>query len=268
MDSAERGATFRELHEAGCFVIPNPWDAGTAKALASLGFPALATTSAGFAYTRGLPDTPDALEVEDVIAHAAEIVSATDLPVNVDFQAGYADEPEGVAENVRRCAAAGVSGISIEDMRPGGELYEFDEAVERVSAAVAATGPDVLLTARAECFLVADHPDPLAEAVSRLQAYAEAGAEVLYAPGPTERSDIQTIIDAVAPLPVNVLMRSDTGMRVADLAEMGARRISVGSTFARVAWTAFLRAAREVADEGTFTTLGEATPFDEIEALF
>jgi 2-methylisocitrate lyase-like PEP mutase family enzyme len=274
----ERRARFRRLHEAGCFVIPNPWDVGTASVLAQLGFEALATTSAGLSFSRGLPDDPSAMGVDRVLAHVAEIVAATDLPVNADFQSGYAPDPEGVAANVRRCVETGVAGLSIEDVRgdaadtgdAGDALFDRAEAVERVRAARAAiddTGSGVLLTARAECFLVG-HPDPLAESIARLEAYAEAGADVLYAPGVRAPEDIRAIVEAVRPRPVNVLMAVDTGLRVADLAEMGVRRVSVGSGLSRVAWGAFLAAARELANDGSFGWLAGAASFPELNALF
>jgi len=270
--SASIRAQFRELHESGCFVIPNPWDPGTARALASLGFQALATTSAGFAHSRGLPDSSQALEVEDALAHVAEIAAATELPVNADFQAGYASDADGVAMNVRRCAGAGVAGLSIEDATgtEGEPLFELPEAVERITAARAALddgGGEVLLTARAECFLVGT-PDPLAESIRRLQAYAEAGADVLFAPGVRDRDQIRSIVEAVHPRPLNVLVGSDTGLRVADLAELGVRRISVGSGLARAAWGAFLRAAESLAEDGSFAGLDGAAAFADLNALF
>jgi 2-methylisocitrate lyase-like PEP mutase family enzyme len=261
--------SFRELHEHGCFVIPNPWDRGTAMALATMGFRALATTSAGAAFARGVPDTPTALGVDAVLANIGDIVGAVDLPVHADFQAGYADDPAGLAANVRRCVATGVAGLSIEDARGGAQepLYPLAEAVERIRVAHAAIdGADVLLTARAECFLYG-HPDPLREAISRLQAYAEAGADVLYAPGVSTRQDIATLVDAVRPMPVNVLM-SSSGLTVRELADLGVRRISVGSALTRVAWGAFLRAARQIADDGTFSALAGAAGFAELNELF
>jgi 2-methylisocitrate lyase-like PEP mutase family enzyme len=256
-DFTARRAAFRALHERGCFVIPNPWDRGSAVLLRKLGFPALATTSAGLAFSAGLPDTVEALSCDQVIAHVTELVAATDLPVNADFQNGYADDPSGVEANVRRCVEAGVAGLSIEDATGHGDrpLYELAVAVERIAAArraIDASGADVLLTARAECFLTG-HPDPLPEAIARLKAYAEAGADVLYAPGPRDRESIRTIVEAVAPRPVNVLMGAATGLRVADLAALGARRISVGSALARVAWTAFAGAARAIVESGDFS---------------
>ena len=261
---------FRELHEQGCFVIPNPWDRGTAIALAAMGFPALATTSAGFAFARGVPDAPHALGVHAVLDNIAEIVDAVDVPVNADFQAGYADDLAGLAANVRRCVATGVAGLSIEDARGGGgdPLYPLPEAVERIRAAhVAIDGADVLLTARAECYLYG-HPDPLRESITRLQAYAEAGADVLYAPGVRTREDIAAIVAAVHPLPVNVLMSTDTGLTVADLAELGVRRISVGSALTRVAWGALLSAARRITETGSFFGLADAASFDELNRMF
>lgn len=263
---------FRALHESGCFVIPNPWDPGTARALELLGFEALATTSAGFGFSRALPDSPEALAVESVLEHVADIVAAADVPVNADFQSGYAPDPEGLAENVRRCVDTGVCGLSIEDATGDAAvpLYELPEAVERIRAARAAidsSRADVLLTARAECFLVG-HADPLRESVRRLQAYAEAGADVLYAPGVSARGDIRAIVDAVRPKPVNVLMSTDTGLRVSDLAELGVRRISVGSALARGAWGAFLGAARRIAGDGSFAGLEGAVPFAELNAMF
>ena len=261
---------FRELHERGCFVIPNPWDPGSVRALESLGFQALATTSAGFAFSRGRPDALDALSVQDVLDHVAEIVAAAGVPVNADFQSGYADTSDGVAENVRRCVATGVAGLSIEDATGGDALYERGEAVQRVRAARAAideTGTGVLLTARAECFLVG-HPDPLAESIARLRAYAEAGADVLFAPGVREPDDIAAIVQAVAPKPVNVLMSGDTGVSVADLERLGVRRISVGSALARVAWGAVLDAAGGIARDGSFAGLAGAASFAELNALF
>jgi 2-methylisocitrate lyase-like PEP mutase family enzyme len=261
--------TFRQLHEQGCFVIPNPWDRGTAIALAAMGFPALATTSAGASFARGVPDTPTALGVDAVLANIAEIVDAVDLPVNADFQAGYAHDLDGLAANVRRCVATGVAGLSIEDAsgRADDPLYSLPEAVERIRAAHSAIdGADVLLTARAECFLYGR--TDLAEAITRLQAFAEAGADVLYAPGVRTREDIAAIVEAVRPLPVNVLMASDTGLTVNDLAELGVRRISVGSAMSRVAWGAFLSAARQIAQDGSCAGLSGAASLDELNALF
>ncbi|HUA74595.1 MAG TPA: isocitrate lyase/phosphoenolpyruvate mutase family protein [Solirubrobacteraceae bacterium] len=264
---------FRALHDGGCFAIPNPWDRGSAVALAQLGFPALATTSAGFGFSRALPDTPDALGLDAVLEHVAEIVAAVELPVNADFQAGYAASADGVAENVRRCAETGVAGLSIEDATVAGgtsALFEAAEAVERIAAAreaIDADGSGVLLTARAECFLTG-HPEPLEESIRRLSAYGEAGADVLFAPGVRERDDIAAIVQAVAPKPVNVLISADSGLRMGDLTELGVRRVSVGSALSRVAWGAFLRAARTLADDGSFAGLDGAADFAELKAMF
>jgi 2-methylisocitrate lyase-like PEP mutase family enzyme len=271
-DFAARRAAFRRLHESGCFVIPNPWDIGTARYLRHLGFQALATTSSGFAFSRGLPDTDWAVPRDAMLAHIAEIVAATELPVNADYESGYAHEPKGVAENVRLCVETGVAGLSIEDStgNPLNPLYDLPLAVERIRAARAAidaTGSGVLLTARAECFLV-NHPDPLNESIRRLQAYAEAGADVLYAPGPNKPESIRAVVEAVAPKPVNILMSAHVGLSVADLAAMGVRRISVGSALARSAWGGFMRAAEGIAREGSFAGFAESRPFAEINAFF
>jgi 2-methylisocitrate lyase-like PEP mutase family enzyme len=271
-DIAARRAAFRKLHESGCFVIPNPWDTGTAKYLRHLGFPALATTSSGLAFSRGLPDTDWAVPRDVVLGHVAEIVAAVDLPVNADFESGYAHDPEGVAASVRLCVETGVAGLSIEDAtgdrsRP---LYELALAVDRIRAAREAideSGADVLLTARAECFLVG-HAEPLKESIRRLQAYAEAGADVLYAPGPRERADIQSIVEAVSPKPVNLLMSANTGLRVPEIADMGVRRISVGSALARSAWSGFIRAATAIARDGSFAGFEGSVPFAEINGFF
>ncbi len=267
-DFTERRAAFRTLHESGCFVIPNPWDVGTARYLRHLGFQALATTSAGFAFSRGLPDAGVSRDL--VLSHIAEIVSSVDLPVNADFESGYAQEPEGVAESVRLCVATGVAGLSIEDstgdrLKP---LYDLPIAVERMKAARAAIGASgVLLIGRSECFLTG-HAEPLKEAIRRLQAYAEAGADVLYAPGVRERADIRAIVSAVSPKPVNVLMSANTGLKVADLAEMGVRRISVGSSLARAAWGGFIRAAQEIASAGSFAGFDSLPPHAELNSFF
>ncbi len=267
-----RRASFAKLHESGCFVIPNPWDVGTARFLHHLGFHALATTSAGFQFSRGQADTVWGSSRDDVLAHVAEIVGATDLPVNADFQSGYAHEPEEVAANVGLCVETGVAGLSIEDAT-GDEtqpLYDLPFAVQRIQAArraIDARGAQVLLTARAESYLVG-HPEPLKDALARLSAYAEAGADVLYAPGPRTREELGAIVRAVAPKPVNALVRADVGLTVADLAELGVRRISVGSALARAAWGGFIRAATAIAERGSFEGLEGATPFAELDRVF
>ena len=269
---ALRRAAFRKLHEQGCFVIPNPWDPGTARYLRRLGFPALATTSAGFAFSRGLPDADRAVSRAEMLAHIADMLASVELPVNADFESGYAHRPEGVAEGVRLCVETGVAGLSIEDATGdrGEPLYELSLAAERIRAARAAidaSGADVLLTARAECFLTG-HPEPLREAIRRLQAYAEAGADVLFAPGLRRPEDIRELLAAVRPKPVNVLMSVNAGLKVADLAELGVRRISVGSALARAAWTGFINAARALSTEGSFAGFDGAVPFADLNGFF
>jgi 2-methylisocitrate lyase-like PEP mutase family enzyme len=266
-DFSARRAAFRKLHESGCFVIPNPWDVGTARYLRHLGFPALATSSAGFAFSRGLADAE--VSRDQMLSHIAEIVASTDLPVNADFESGYAQQPEGVAENVRMCVETGVAGLSIEDSTGdrAQPLYDLPVAVERMKAARKAIGDSgVLLIGRAECFLVG-HAEPLQESIRRLQAYAEAGADVLYAPGVRERRDIEAIVSAVSPKAVNVLMSANIGLKVPDLAEMGVRRISVGSSLARAAWGGFIRAAKDIA-EGSFAGFDMCAPFAELNGFF
>lgn len=268
---SQRRAAFRKLHESGCFVIPNPWDIGTARYLQHLGFPAVATTSGGFAYSQGLPDG-DAVTADKMLAHIAEIVAAVNVPVNADFQAGYADEPEGVAVKVAHCIQTGVAGLSIEDAtgKKDKPLYDLHLAAERIQATRAAidrSGADVLLTARAECFLIG-HSDALKESIRRLQAYAEGGADVLYAPGVKTAEDIQAIVSAVAPKPVNVLMSANTGLRVADLAAMGVRRVSVGSSLARAAWGVFIRTSKEILEQGSFIGFNENADSRELNSFF
>lgn len=248
-------------------MIPNPWDVGTTRYLQRLGFKALASTSAGFAFTQGIAD--GAVSRDLMLAHIAEIAAASDLPVNADFEAGYAHDADGVAENVRLCVSAGVAGLSIEDSTgdPRKPLYDLEQAVARMRAARAAidkTG--VLLTGRCECFLVGK-PD-LDFAIERLRAYSQAGADVLYAPGIRTREQIETVVKAVAPKPVNVLMPAALGFTVADLAAMGVRRISVGSTLARVAWTAFIRSAKEIAEQGVFESFDGVVPHAELNGFF
>ena len=269
-DADRRRATFRRLHAEGCFVVPNPWDVGTARYLQHLGFPALATTSGGVAFSLGLPD--GAVPVDAMLDHIAGIVAGTEVPVTADFQDGYADDPDGVAANVARCVATGVAGLSIEDASGdrAAPLHDLDTAVARLDAAraaIEASGADVTLTARAECFLVG-HPDPLAETLRRLEAYAAAGADVLYAPGLPDRRAVASVVAAVAPRPVNVLVSGANGMTVAELAALGVRRVSVGSALARAAWDGFARAARAIAGSGDFTELGSATPFPDLQRFF
>lgn len=246
---------FRKLHEAGCFVMPNPWDFGSARWLRGQGFKALATTSAGYAFTQGRADQDVPRDM--MLAHLAEIVKAVpDLPINADFENGYADTPDGVAANVKLCVATGVAGLSIEDAtgRADEPLYPFELAVERIKAARKAiddTGSGVVLTARAECFLTG-HAEPLKESVRRIEAYAAAGADVLYAPGPKAPADIGAIVKAAGGKPVNTLIYGDFGLSVADIAATGTRRISIGGALARAAWAAFIEATRLIAEEGSF----------------
>lgn len=266
----EKRQTFRTLHEAGCFVIPNPWDIGSARYLQSLGFKALATTSAGAAWSLGYAD--GGVPLEAMLEHFRALAEAVDVPVNADFLGGYAKRPEDVAANVRRCVETGIAGVSIEDSTGDATapLFDFDLAVGRIRAARAAidaTGTGVLLVARAECYLTG-HPDPLSEATRRLTAFAEAGADVLYAPGPATRADIAALVAAVAPKPLNVLARSLDGLTVADLAALGVRRISVGGLMARMAWTGFMRAATELAGDGSFDGFAGAVPGGEIDSFF
>jgi len=269
-----RRKAFRALHEGGCFVIPNPWDVGSARYLQHLGFPALATTSAGSAFSQGLPDSSDDLVVsrERNLMHIAAITAAVDLPVSADFMSGFGRAPEEVAESVARCIATGVAGLSIEDatgdsMSP---LYDLPIALERVRAARQAideSGHDVLLTARAECYHVG-HPDPLHESVRRLQAYAAAGADVLFAPGPQSLAEIKTLVEAVAPKPLNLLVVRDIGVDVREIAGLGVRRISVGGALALAAWTGFIRAATPLRSEGSFAGLADLVPYPDINNLF
>lgn len=264
---AQKRTTFRELHVGGCFALPNPWDIGSARYLAQLGFKALATTSAGFAFSRGLADGAVGLDL--MVPHIREIVEATDLPVNADFENGYADDPDGVAANVRRCADTGVAGLSIEDNsgRKDRPLYEVELAADRIRAAKAALAESgVVLTGRAECFLVG--VEDIDEVIRRLTAYAEAGADCLYAPGISEREQIAAVVQAVAPKPVNLLISAPGGLTISDAAELGVRRVSVGGALARAAWGGFARAAKQLAEQGTFGGFAGAMPHGELQALF
>jgi 2-methylisocitrate lyase-like PEP mutase family enzyme len=264
---ADRRETFRELHRSGCFALPNPWDVGSAKYIEHLGFKAIATTSAGFAFSRGLADGKVGLDL--MLAHVREIVEATDLPVNADFENGYADDPEEVAANVRHCAETGVAGLSIEDNSGRGDkpLYDIALAADRIRAAKAALGDSgVVLTGRAECFLVG--VNDIDEVIRRLAAYAEAGADCLYAPGIREREHVTAVVKAVAPKPVNLLISAPGGLTIRDAAELGVRRVSVGSALARAAWGGFASAAKELAEGGTFDGFAGATPHGELQDLF
>lgn len=262
--TADKVAEFHRLHEAGCFVMPNPWDVGSARALEGMGFPALATTSSGFAWTVGHADTEAPLE--DVLAHLRAVAAAVDVPVNADFENGYALDPDGVAANVRLAVQTGIAGLSIEDSARGGDepLVDRDLAVARVAAAREAidrSGTGVLLTARSEGFVVG-RPD-LDETVRRLQAYADAGADCLYAPRITTVKEIAAIVGAVAPKPVNLLVNAPF-ITVGEAAELGVRRISVGGTLARAAWRGWLGVAEEIAGQGTF---GGFTDLPDVDAL-
>lgn len=265
-------AAFKKLHESGCFVIPNPWDVGSATYLQHVGFKAVATTSSGFAYSKGLADSPLSLTRDLVVTHVAELAAALSIPVNVDFQSGYGEGPADVAESVRQCVEAGASGLSIEDSTGLSDkpLYEVSEALDRLRAAREAidkSGTGVLLTARSECFLTG-HPDPLNESLRRIQAYSEAGADVLFVPAPAKREIISAIVEAAGGKPVNVIVSANTGLTVSDIAALGARRISVGSALARGAWAGFIAAVKPLVEEGSFAGLDGATPFPFMKELF
>jgi 2-methylisocitrate lyase-like PEP mutase family enzyme len=262
---AEKRAAFRRLHESGCFVIPNPWDIGTVKYLQSMGFKALATTSAGFAWARGAAD--GGVTREEMLAHIAELSAAATVPVNADFEGGYAHEPADVAESVRLCVATGVSGLSIEDFTGDREkpLYDFDMAVARVKAARQAidkAGGDVLLTGRSEGF-IRNRPD-MEETLRRLKAFAAAGADCLYSPGISTREQISTVVKAVAPKPVNLLVGAPIDLTVADIAALGVRRISVGGALARAAWGGTMRTIKLIVEAGSFKGFADAAPGAEI----
>jgi 2-methylisocitrate lyase-like PEP mutase family enzyme len=277
---ADKRATFRKLHESGCFVIPNPWNIGSARYLQGLGFKALATTSSGHAHALGYPDGAQSRDA--VLAHFRELVEATDVPLNADFENGFADTPDGVAENVTRCIATGVAGLSIEDApnpppypppQAGegrvGALYDFDLSVARVKAARAAidrAGGDVVFTARAENF-IRGVPD-LDDAIRRLEAYKDAGADCLYAPGIKTREQIEAVVKAVAPQPVNFLNGWALGLTVSDLAALGVRRISIGGSLARAAMHAFVRAATEIAQDGKFDSFAGLISNPELNKFF
>ncbi|HEY7851734.1 MAG TPA: isocitrate lyase/phosphoenolpyruvate mutase family protein [Caulobacteraceae bacterium] len=263
---AEKRAAFRTLHRRGCFIIPNPWDVGSALALQSLGFKALASTSSGMAWSKGMADNRVSRDV--VLAHLTELAAAVDIPLNADFEGGFAIDPKGVAANVALGVETGVAGLSIEDSTGDADapLFEFSLAVERIAAARAAidaSGADVLLTGRSEGF-IAGRPD-MAETLRRLAAYSAAGADCLYAPGIRTEAEIAEVVAAVAPKPVNILA---PGLSVEALTRLGARRISVGGALARTAWGEFLRAAREIADAGEFTTLAKAARGGDLNAMF
>jgi 2-methylisocitrate lyase-like PEP mutase family enzyme len=267
-DTTDRRHVFRQLHQSGCFVLPNPWDLGSARLLVQLGFPALATTSAGFAWSIGRPD--NGVSLDECLAHLRTMADGIQVPLNADFEGGFAIDPDGVGANVGAAVRTGIAGLSIEDStgNRSDPLFERALAIERIQAARAAidrSGTGVLLTGRSEGFLVG-RPD-LAETIRRLTAYAEAGADCLYAPGLRSLSDVSEVVRAVAPKPVNVLAFTDFAT-VAELAGAGVRRISVGGALARTAWTGFLEAAREIARDGTFTSLGRAVAGAEMNTAF
>lgn len=268
--AAEKRRAFRRLHEQGCFVMPNPWDVGTTRWLQHLGFPALATTSAGVAFAMGLPDSDRFVSCDAMLEHIAAIAAAADVPVNADFGSGYGADPGAVAVNVRRCVETGVAGLSIEDSTgdDDGPLFPIAIAVERLRAARAAideSDPTVVLTARAECYLVGVRD--LGEVVTRLRAYAAAGADCLYAPGLATRDEMRAVAEAVAPKPVNILAGA-SHPSVEELAGLGIRRLSVGGALARAAWKGFMSAAHCIASEGRFDGLSLAVPGTELNRFF
>ncbi len=267
---SEKRRAFFELHRSGCFVIPNPWDAGSARFLQSLGFKALATTSSGFAWTQARPDC--GIMREQALSHLREIVAATDIPVNADYQNGFGREPADVADSVRLAVETGIAGLSIEDStgdsaRP---LYDLDAAIARLRAArnaIDRSGGNVLLVGRAECFLVG-RPD-LEETLARLRAYAQAGADCLYAPGIRTLEQISAVVAGVAPKPVNLLIGHPSELTVSQIAALGVRRISVGGALARCAWGGFMRSARLIAEQGRFDGFGDPTPsHQQVDSLF
>jgi 2-methylisocitrate lyase-like PEP mutase family enzyme len=264
----DRAREFRRLHESGCFVMPNPWDIGSARVLVSLGFPAIATTSAGLAWSLGRRDNEISLDL--VLAHLRTLAAGAAVPINADFEDGFAVEPDGVAANVTAAVATGISGLSIEDSsgNPAEPLYEVLLAVERIKVArhaIDRSGTGVLLTGRSEGF-ISGRPD-LPKTIERLVAYAEAGADCLFAPGVRSLADVSAIVQAVAPKPVNVLIGGDY-LSVAQARDAGVRRISVGGALARAAITGFLSAAREIAEQGTFTALGRSISVPDTNGLF
>jgi 2-methylisocitrate lyase-like PEP mutase family enzyme len=267
--TADKRRTFRQLHDAGCFLIPNPWDMGTARLLQSLGFKAVATTSSGFAWSQGRPD--NSVTRYMALAHLHEIVAATDVPVNADFERGFGSDAAGVGESVRLALETGVAGLSIEDSTgdAANPLFSLDQACDRVRAARRAidkTGGEAILVGRAECFLVGRRD--ITETIARLVAYSKAGADCLYAPGLQSREQIAAVVEAVAPKPVNVLVGAASALTMSEIAELGVRRVSVGGAMARVAWGAFMRAARQLAEHGTFEAFDNAAAGQELNDFF
>jgi 2-methylisocitrate lyase-like PEP mutase family enzyme len=269
LSTADKRRAFHELHKAGCFVIPNPWDSGSARYLQSLGFKALATTSSGFAWSRGRPD--GGISRDMALGYFRDIVAATDLPVNADFESGFAEDAAGVAESVRLAIDTGVAGLSIEDSTgdPKNPLYDLEVAVERLRAARKAidkAGGDTLLVGRAENFFVG-RPD-LEDTLRRLRAYADAGADCLYAPGIRTPDEIRAVVDAVAPKPFNLLVGSASKLTVQEIGDLGVRRVSVGGAMARAAWGGFMRAAKLLAAQGKFDGLADAAAGKDLNSLF
>ncbi|WP_316206539.1 MULTISPECIES: isocitrate lyase/phosphoenolpyruvate mutase family protein [unclassified Bradyrhizobium] len=268
VSTADKRATFRRMHEAGCFVLPNPFDVGSAKALQRLGFKAIASTSAGFAWSIGKADNH--VTVDEVLAHLTALAASVDIPVNADFEGGFAHDTEGVVANVTRAVATGIAGLSIEDSTgdKANPLYARELAVARIKAArraIDAAGGEVLLTGRCEAFLWGQADIKLV--TDRLIAYAEAGADCLYAPGIKTREEIEAVVKAVAPKPVNLLIGA-SGLSLREAEALGVRRISVGGSLARVAWAGFMRAAKEMAEQGTFSELSAGYPGGELNKLF
>ena len=266
---AEKRATFHALHKSGCFVIPNPWDVPSARWLQAMGFKALASTSAGFAWSKGVAD--NGVTRDMLLEHLAELVANTDLPINADFEGGFAHEPAGVAESVSLACDTGVAGLSIEDSAKQKDkpVYDFDDAVARIKAARAAIdkkGGDTLLVGRAEGF-IAGKPD-LDDVIARLQAYSNAGADCLFAPGLSKPEQIKKVVDAVAPKPFNLLIGTPIGLTVKDAEALGVRRISVGGALSRGIWGAFLKMTKQIVEEGRFDALGEGASGMEINKFF
>ncbi len=266
--TTDKRAIFRKMHASGCFAIPNPYDVGSALALQHLGFKALASTSAGFAWSIGKAD--NRVTLDEVCQHLTALCAAVDLPVNADFEGGFAHKPEKVAAHVARAVTTGVAGLSIEDSTgdAANPLYERAQAIERIKAARAAIDADdsgVLLTGRCEAFLVGQADLDLV--IDRLKAYSEAGADCLYAPGIKTKEQIVAVVKAVHPKPVNLLIGA-SGLSISEAADLGVRRISVGGSLARMAWAGFMKAAREIADQGTFTELGNGYPGGELNKMF
>jgi len=265
--AADKRRRFHELHRSGCFVIPNPWDVGSARYLQTLGFKALATTSSGAAWAQGAPD--GGMSLDAVLTHLRTMVEATDLPINADFESGHARDPNGVAESVRRAVETGVAGLSIEDSTGLDDkpLYELDDAVARIRAARKAidhAGGDTLLVGRAEGTFF---DRPIEETIARLQAYASAGADCLYAPGISGPEHIRRVVDSLAPKPINLLVGSASPLSVTEIAALGVRRISVGGALARAAWSGFMHAAKILAEQGRFDGFAAKPSHDDLQAL-